>query len=69
MAIVESLNVLPGDHKKVEPAGHAFGAHVFTSAPGDPLNPVRTHVSYFDSGSPALADMADIAVGDYADVR
>ena len=51
------------------PAGHAFGAHVFTSAPGSPINPVQAHVGYFDAGNPALADMADIAVGDYADVR
>ena len=51
------------------PAGRSFGAHVFTSAPGSPVNPVQAHVGYFDAGNPALADMADIAVGDYADVR
>ena len=51
------------------PAGHAFGAHVFTSAPGSGLDPVHAHLGYFDPGNPALADMADIAVGDYAAVR
>jgi hypothetical protein len=51
------------------PAGHAFGAHVFTSAPGSGFDPVRAHLGYFDEGNRALADMADIAVGDYAEVR
>ena len=51
------------------PAGRSFGAHVFTSAPGSPLNPIQAHVGYFDPGNPALADMADIAAGDYAEVR
>jgi len=51
------------------PAGHAFGAHVFTSAPGSPLNPIHAHVAYFDDGNPALTDMADVAVGAYAAVR
>ncbi len=51
------------------PAGRAFGGHVFTSAPGSAFDPIHTHVGYFDEGNPALAGMADIAVGDYADVR
>jgi hypothetical protein len=51
------------------PAGQAFGAHVFASAPGSALDPVHAHLGYFDDGNPALAGMADIAVGDYADVR
>jgi hypothetical protein len=51
------------------PAGHSFGAHVFTSAPGSPWDPIHAHLAYFDDGNPALADMADIAVGSYADVK
>jgi hypothetical protein len=68
------LRPLVGEHTDrlwfgPSPAGHAFGAHVFTSAPGSGLDPVHAHLGYFDGGNPALADMADIAVGDYAEVR
>jgi hypothetical protein len=68
------LRPLVGEHTDrlwfgPSPTGHAFGAHVFTSAPGSGLDPVHAHLGYFDGGNPALADMADIAVGDYAEVR
>jgi hypothetical protein len=68
------LRPLVGEHTDrlwfgPSPAGPAFGAHVFTSAPGSGLDPVHAHLGYFDPGNPALADMADIAVGDYAAVR
>jgi Alpha/beta hydrolase len=68
------LRPLVGEHTDQlwfgpSPAGHTFGGHVFSSAPGSPFDPVHAHVAYFDSGNPALADMADIAVGDYAEVR
>jgi hypothetical protein len=48
------------------PSSPGFGAHVFTSAPGSPLNPIGAHVGYYDEGNPALSNLADIAVGDFA---
>jgi hypothetical protein len=46
------------------PASPDFGAHVFQSAPGHATDPVGAHVGYYDEGNPALADLADIVVGD-----
>jgi len=68
------LRPLVGEHTDrlwygPSPAGRGFGAHVFASAPGSGLDPVGAHLAYFDEGNPALAAMADIAVGAYADVR
>jgi hypothetical protein len=48
------------------PSSPGFGAHVFTSAPGSPVNPIGAHVGYYDEGNPALSNLADIAVGDFA---
>jgi len=50
------------------PVATTFGAHVFTSAPGRLSEPVETHTSYFDAGSPSLTNIARIAVGDITDV-
>ncbi|OLE28064.1 MAG: hypothetical protein AUG44_08485 [Actinobacteria bacterium 13_1_20CM_3_71_11] len=67
------LRPLFGEHTEhlwygPSPAGYAFGAHVFSSAPGRATDPVGTHTAYFDPGNPALTNMADIAVGDLAEV-
>ncbi len=67
------LRPLFGEHTGQEwfgpsPADPAFGGQVFTSDPGDGLHPAATHESYFDPGGRALTAIADIAVGDYADV-
>ena len=48
------------------PVSPKFGAHLFTSGSGS--NPVDTHTSYFDNGTPSLANIAKITMGDYDDV-
>src|SRR5262249_33095570 len=45
-----------------------FGAHVFTSAPGHATDPVGAHQGYYDEGNPALSNMADITIGNFAAV-
>jgi hypothetical protein len=59
----------PGLWYGPSPSGPSFGAHVFTSAPGNWADPLGTHMAYFDDGNPSLTNLADIAVADYADVR
>lgn len=51
------------------PSRHEFGAHVFASDPGRPIDPVRAHLAYFDVDNTALDNMARIATADYAAVR
>lgn len=52
-----------------DPSRPEFGGRTFASAPGDPLHPVRTHVSYLTDANPSLADVAAIVRGDYGAVR
>ena len=51
-----------------DPTDPSFGARVFSSNPGSPGRPVSTHVSYFDTGTPSVQNIAMIAMGDDTDV-
>ncbi|HEY2791697.1 MAG TPA: alpha/beta hydrolase, partial [Micromonosporaceae bacterium] len=50
------------------PVDPAFGARVFTSAPGSTDAPVATHMGYFETGTPSLENIARIAVGQTSEV-